>query len=821
MTAALNFPALGLAASGMSSAETAFEYSFECAGHVAGTFLVSQWQGQERVSEPYRFEILLASKLATLEPQSLLGSRATLTINDANGTVARRHGVLTSVAQLDCDDHFTYYRVVLEPRLARLREWIYSEIYLNLALPDVIRQVLRQGALTAEPGGSGDYDLRLAAGAEDSAPTQNNFICQFEESCLAFLTRRLAHEGWYYYFEQLEHSEAVVFCASQAQQPTQPLDLYYRSGGSLRPDEGAAVVERFSEAARDTAQQVTLKDFAATRAMLELSVAQRVSGGNVGEWTRYGEHFDSERAGTRLAALRAEALACEATRFSGATRSAALSAGFTLTLHDHFRERCNMRYYVTEVTHWGAQPLPLVAAQQDHLSRSYRNEFTALPDSMQYRPALTTPWPRIAGYISAVIDAEGDGKLAELDENGCYKVQFLFDRADKQAGRGSAWVRLATPYGGANHGMHFPLHKGTEVLVTFINGDPDRPVIAATVPNSEHPNLVTQKNPTQNALQTAGGNSLLMDDRDGAQSMTMASPVAGTNIVLGAAATPGMALSSQGHMAMVSSSATRSVPGAYSETITGGHKLGSLAGSSRVATIQRVKSDLSTTGKDAISSSDSEGYDGAAEESQGIGSMIQDYLGSVAQNYFGSQVQSIAGFSSALYALVNVQAYTGWQFLRLANGYQEFNEGPTNISASSRCVMVSGLTTLMTNELRMGATAEVDFTFGDWQVFAASVNVESQAETSIASVGEMALSSPLSIALTVDSSGILMTPETARVTSTGLTYLGGTGATALFGQMVNIGGAEGPAEIVTMTADEVTITSDSAIVMDGEVIMLG
>ena len=122
---------------------------------------------------------------------------------------------------------------------------------------------------------------------------------------------------------------------------------------------------------------------------------------------------------------------------------------------------------------------------------------------MQYRPPRTTTRPKIDGTLSGFVDAEGSGKYAELDDQGRYKVQVPFDLTDKSAQRASAWLRFATPYAGSSdEGMHFPLRKGSEVLLSFEGGDPNRPIIIGAVANSEHANVVTNRNATYNMLQT-------------------------------------------------------------------------------------------------------------------------------------------------------------------------------------------------------------------------------------------------------------------------------------------------------------------------------
>ncbi|MFW5640950.1 MAG: phage baseplate assembly protein V, partial [Thermodesulfobacteriota bacterium] len=137
------------------------------------------------------------------------------------------------------------------------------------------------------------------------------------------------------------------------------------------------------------------------------------------------------------------------------------------------------------------------------------------------------------GTINATIDAEGSGEYAELDDQGRYKVRFPFDLSGRDGGKASHWVRMAQPYAGTDHGMHFPLHKGTEVLLTFIEGDPDRPIIAGAVPNPEKPSVIQDETQTKAAITTSGQNKIHFEDQQGIQRILLQSPTKNSWIRIG------------------------------------------------------------------------------------------------------------------------------------------------------------------------------------------------------------------------------------------------------------------------------------------------
>jgi type VI secretion system secreted protein VgrG len=136
--------------------------------------------------------------------------------------------------------------------------------------------------------------------------------------------------------------------------------------------------------------------------------------------------------------------------------------------------------------------------------------------------------------LTAMIDDEGSGQYAQVDAYGQYKVELMYDLSDKWANKGSSWIRMASPYAGANNGMHFPLHKGTEVILAFMGGDPDQPVIVGAMTNSESPNVVTDKKATAGGIATPGLNRLSMQDKAGEEGIYMFTPNSGTAFIMGA-----------------------------------------------------------------------------------------------------------------------------------------------------------------------------------------------------------------------------------------------------------------------------------------------
>ncbi len=506
-------------------------FSFISDGLSPDTFGVVSFQGEEGLSRTYQFEAMLVSDNLEIDLAEVLQNPARFIIHRGDENDVAYHGILRHFEQLQEADGLCFYRACLVPRLWWLSLTHHNQIFLDKSVPEIVELVLKDGGLT-----SVDYDFRLRGsyGFLD-------YVCQYGESHLDFISRWCEREGIYYYFDQSGDAEKVVFtdtAIAHTQMP-QGSELHYSPPSGLDALHMGEVVSFFNCRRSLTPGSIFLKDYNYMKPSLEVSGSASVSAGGRGQFYYYGGHIETPEEGTRLAQIRAESILCRREEFRGESSVPYMEPGFTFDLKDHYRGEFNQRYLATDIRHEGSQAGYLMAGLQSQLSEAerrvyYRNDFTVIPASVQFRPESRTQRPRIAGTIIARIDAAGSGKYAELDGHGRYKVVLPFDLSGRKDGKASAWVRMAQPYAGSGHGMHFPLHKGTEVLLTFIDGDPDRPIIAGAVPNPETPSPVTADNQTMAAITSSGGNRIHMEDREESERILMHSPKQKSFIRIGA-----------------------------------------------------------------------------------------------------------------------------------------------------------------------------------------------------------------------------------------------------------------------------------------------
>ncbi|MFA6412555.1 MAG: type VI secretion system tip protein TssI/VgrG [Syntrophales bacterium] len=511
---------------------TAKKFSFISKTLPQDTFGVISMKGSEGISKPYEFEIMLVSDNLEIDFDVIMQNTAKLVFHRETGGDAIYNGIITHFEHLHAIGEYAFYRAYLVPRLWWLSITKHNQIILDKSLPEFAQMVLIDGGLTPN-----DFEFRLQ-GTYDPI----EYVCQYNESHLNFLSRWLEREGIYYYFDQTEGGEKVIFTDTRLAHTELAAGkvLTYSPPSGLEALRAAEVVASFHCRRSLMPEKVFLKDYNYRKPSLEMSGEANVDPQGRGTVFFYNEHIKTPAEGKRLAKIRAESILCRREVYLGEGSVPFMLPGFTFTLESHYRKGVNQNYLITDIDHEGNQTGYLLSGisvgvgGDEENKVNYRNYFTAIPGSVQFRPEAKAEKPKISGTISGMIDAAGSGQYAELDPQGRYKILFPFDLSGRSGGKASNWVRMAQPYVGSDHGMHFPLHKGTEVLITFIDGDPDRPIIAGAVPNPETPSRVSGDNQSMSVIHTAGKNKISIEDQAGSERILLHSPNQGSYVRIGA-----------------------------------------------------------------------------------------------------------------------------------------------------------------------------------------------------------------------------------------------------------------------------------------------
>ncbi|WP_420457095.1 type VI secretion system Vgr family protein [Rubrivirga sp.] len=505
------------------------------------TFQVTRFAGREAVSEPFRFELDLVSDQADVDLAAVLGAQATFTRMRAIGDPVPVHGVVAAIHQAGRSADRFRYRAVLVPRLWRLGLGQQSRVFQDVGLADLARAVLRDAGLA-----EADVEISLA-----EPPPQREYVVQYNESDLAFLSRQLEHAGAWYVFRHDEAGRDRLVIADDrgAFAPIAEPAVPYREGAGFGRDDAEAI-ERLSVREQLGVDAVRVRDYnyRTPETGLEAEAPVGEGGDGVREAYAWGDHHKDPEEGRRLARVRAEEVASRRRVLAGSGDCAGFRAGRTFTLTDHYRADLDGDYLLVEVLHAGAQTGalgasaavdgfasdggllaelgPLVepdAGGDGAPATTYVNRFTALPAAAPFRPERRTPRPRVGGVMTARVETAG-GPYAFLDEDGRYRARMPFDRSAEPEGAATRPIRMAQPYSGPGYGIHFPNHAGTELVFACVDGDPDRPLALGTVPNPSQHSPAVAENRMQNVVRTFAGSELVMDDTQNAAFVRLASP---------------------------------------------------------------------------------------------------------------------------------------------------------------------------------------------------------------------------------------------------------------------------------------------------------
>jgi type VI secretion system secreted protein VgrG len=512
-----------------------------------GTLRILELSGFEEISRYSVYNLELLSKKADIDFSDMLQNPARIEIkkgvklagSDKRGIQTLRiHGVLRSFEQVEQRLDWVRYRAELVPPLWKLSLTTQSRIFLDMSVPDIVKEVFQQYGFS--PGT--DFEMKNLSGYQP-----REFVMQYEETDLDFVDRWLEHEGIFYFWEHSDQGSKLVLANATAAYPatqgTSTISYNPLADTTDRVEVGEsdkAAEDWFREEAISTyrctqkviPKKVVLKEYNWRKPTDELKVEQDVAKEGVGTIYESNNHYKDTGHGKKLAEARAQEHLCREIVFSGESDCKSFRAGATYKLEKHFRSDFNKDYLLISVNHSASQTVELATNQT--INAEYRNTFSAIPADQVFRPLRQTKWPNIGGFISAKIDASGSGQYSEIDDMGRYKVKLPLDLSDKKDGKASRFVRMMQPYAGGGMGMHFPLHKGTEVALIFLDGDPDRPIIAGSIPNPDTASPVTGGNQTQCAVHTGGGNKITIEDTDGGQQISLFSPTSNTSITIGA-----------------------------------------------------------------------------------------------------------------------------------------------------------------------------------------------------------------------------------------------------------------------------------------------
>lgn len=469
---------------------------------------ILSFTGQEALNEPFRFDLELVSRRGIDNLEALLHRPAFLHIaGDARGV----HGLIDSIAETDPLADLRRYTMTLRPQLAYLGHRRNHRIFQRSTVPQIIARVLKEHGIVDDKM----FHLR------GSYP-EREYCVQYGESDLHFIQRLCEEEGLHFHFEHSLDQHRIVFGDDQTSFPELPAIPYRQHSGMVAAE---PVVSRFEVRLETRTSRTVRQDYNFEKPRLDLETTI----GNeepplLEDFSYPGRYTDRER-GKQLAQRALERHRADYRLAQGQSDQAGLASGRLITLSEHPSQSCNGRWLLTGIRHEGHQPQVLEeyagASAGQELSPGYWNRFSAIPGDTPFRPASQHPKPRILGSQTAVVTGP-KGEEIHCDAHGRVRVRFHWDRDAHENDTTSCWLRVASSWAGNRYGAVAIPRVGMEVLVTFLESDPDQPVISGCLYHAEQvPPYPLPENKTRSVFKTlsspggGGYNELRVEDRKG------------------------------------------------------------------------------------------------------------------------------------------------------------------------------------------------------------------------------------------------------------------------------------------------------------------
>jgi type VI secretion system secreted protein VgrG len=429
---------------------------------------------REEVSRLFECQVIAISEDRNIAADDLLGTRAAVSLEVADDSRRWFHGVITGFGIEGVDGRHFSYRLSLRPWLWLLTRGANVRIFQEKTVPDIVKQIFDSyGGVVVD---------QLSA-----SHTARPYCVQYRESDFNFVSRLLEEEGISYFFRHSESQHELVLADAPGAHQVQPgfAELLYLEDDAAIAEQQA--INRWHMRHEVQTGKLSLRDYNFETPSTDLSsvteAASRSHAESGYEVYDYPGRYATKAAGDTLAKLRLDELDGRFGRFTGSGNTPGPAAGARFTLKGHPRDDQNAEYLVLstqiEMRQAGYESS---GAEQD---TGFRCSFTAQRYSEPLRPARLAPKPSVAGPQTAVVVGNGDAGDIATDEYGRVKVQFHWDREGRKDANSSCWIRVASPWAGNGFGMIALPRLGQEVVVDFLEGDPDQPLITGRVHNAE------------------------------------------------------------------------------------------------------------------------------------------------------------------------------------------------------------------------------------------------------------------------------------------------------------------------------------------------
>jgi type VI secretion system secreted protein VgrG len=467
----------------------------------ANVLILDRLQGEECASSLFCFLVDVHSIRKDIDFDSLIAQEVVVVLTYGG---QQRHftGIIGHIEQQDTleteQNIYCKYVAKIYPPLWLLKFTQDCHIFQNQQAIDIIKKVLRSGGVT-----------KLEDQTTVCGRTVREYCVQYDESHFDFVSRLMEEEGIFYFFKHSENGCTMVLAdgaTNLLQAVSTPLNVVK---SAMRHSQVNTILKLYYQ------RQVVVKSYATADYNFKTASTKlynTVSGeGEGGKVYRYpGIYLDSGEGDT-LSTHRIQELEWYKTMIKGESTAPNMMPMFTISVADHPRDDLNRSYTLYRVVH----QLAIDSATTEYV---YHNEFEAFPDDIIFRPPIVTPKPIIPSTQTARVTGKS-GEEIWCDEYGRIKVHFHWDQYNGYDEKSSCWIRVAQLWAGSNWGGLWTPRVGMEVVVTFLEGNPDRPLITGCVYNSDNMPPYAKDEPSKSTIKsntTKGGgghNEIRFEDK--------------------------------------------------------------------------------------------------------------------------------------------------------------------------------------------------------------------------------------------------------------------------------------------------------------------
>ena len=471
----------------------------------------ARMEGRDEISSPFAYSLLISTKDMELDPLKVLGTPAEIKVEGE--TPRTFHGHVADMALEDIRDDLSFYRLTLRPWLWFLSLDSDNRIFQEKTTPDIIEEVLKSWP-------EAKFKLKLQARYE-----KREYCVQYGESDMDFIQRLMEDEGIFYFFTHGEDGHTMVIAdGNEAMQPAEGGETVpYEPDSRIAYEEGDFITHWVPKSSVRSGK-FTQTDYDFKKPALDLMTLTESPIGHAqdkGEVYHYPGRYLELAPGDAIAARRLHELQADRHRIAARGTARHLRPGNTFALELFPRESENREYFVirADYTMWDEE----LRAGQGQEGSGYEVRLDLAPKDVTFRPPRRTRKPRMQGPQTAVVVGPAGAEIF-CDEFSRVKVHFHWDRLDGKDENSSCFVRVSAAWAGAGWGFIQIPRIGHEVIVDFLEGDPDQPIITGRVYHAQNtvpyglPDNASQSGWKSWSTPTTGGyNELRFEDKAGAE----------------------------------------------------------------------------------------------------------------------------------------------------------------------------------------------------------------------------------------------------------------------------------------------------------------